>query len=55
MTSADLAVLVQRAAHGVTVRVTDPDNPGDGDGRGAAVRHANRHPATGTRQGHRER
>ena len=29
MTSADLAVLVQRAAHGVMVRVTDPDNPGE--------------------------
>ena len=55
ITSADLAVLVQRAAHGVTVRVTDPDNPGDGDGRSAAVRRPNRHPATGTRQGHRER
>jgi hypothetical protein len=33
MTSADLAVLVQRAAHGVMVCVTDPDNPGEGDGR----------------------
>ncbi len=33
ITSADLAVLVQRAAHSVTVRVTDPDNPCDGDGR----------------------
>ena len=33
MTSADLAALVQRAAHRVAVRVTDPDNPANGDDR----------------------
>ncbi len=38
MTSADLAVLVQRAVLGVTVRVTDPDNPGDSDSDGRVLR-----------------
>jgi hypothetical protein len=33
ITSTDLAVLVQRAAHGVTLTVADPDNPDDGHGR----------------------
>ena len=33
ITAADLAVLVQRAARAVTLTVTDPDSPGDGDGR----------------------
>jgi hypothetical protein len=33
MTSADLAMLVQQAAHGVDARVTDPDNPANSDGR----------------------
>src|ERR1700757_5013540 len=33
ITAADLAVLVQRAARAVTLTVTDPDNPDDGDGR----------------------
>jgi hypothetical protein len=32
ITATDLAVLVQRAAHAVTLTVTDPDSPGDGDG-----------------------
>ncbi len=32
ITAADLAVLVQRAARAVTLTVTDPDNPDDGDG-----------------------
>jgi hypothetical protein len=31
ITATDLAVLVQRAAHAVTLTVTDPDNPDDGD------------------------
>ena len=33
ITAADLAVLVQRAARAVTLTVTVPDSPGDGDGR----------------------
>jgi hypothetical protein len=33
ITSADLAVLVQQAGHRVAVRVTDPDNPANSDGR----------------------
>ena len=33
ITATDLAVLVQRAARAVTLTVTDPDSPGDGDGR----------------------
>ena len=33
ITATDLAVLVQRAARAVTLTVTDPDNPGDGDSR----------------------
>jgi hypothetical protein len=33
MTSADLAALVQQAAHGVIVRVVDPENPANRDGR----------------------
>jgi hypothetical protein len=33
ITAADLAILVQRAAGAVTLTVTDPDSPGDGDGR----------------------
>ena len=33
ITAADLAILVQRAARAVTVTVTVPDSPGDGDGR----------------------
>jgi len=33
ITAADLAILVQRAARAVTLTVTDPDSPGDGDGR----------------------
>jgi hypothetical protein len=32
ITATDLAVLVQRAARAVTLTVTDPDSPGDGDG-----------------------
>ena len=33
ITAADLAVLVQRAARAVTLTVTDPERPGDDDGR----------------------
>ena len=33
ITATDLAVLVQRAARAVTLTVTVPDSPGDGDGR----------------------
>ena len=33
ITAADLAILVQRAARGVTLTVADPDGPCDGDGR----------------------
>ena len=32
ITAAELAVLVQRATRAVTLTVTDPDRPGDGDG-----------------------
>ncbi|CAN5277900.1 plasmid replication initiator protein [soil metagenome] len=38
ITSVDLAALVQQAAAGVTVRVTDPDNPDDPDGGGRVLR-----------------
>jgi hypothetical protein len=57
ITSADLAVLVQRAAHGVAVCVTDPDNPGDsaGDERvlrfGAQTDTQPLQPASGTGTG----
>jgi len=57
ITSADLAVLVQRAALGVTVRVTDPDNPGDSDGDGRVLRFGAQtdtqplQPASGTGSG----
>jgi hypothetical protein len=37
-TSVDLAALVQQAAAGVTVRVTDPDNLGDTDSDGRVLR-----------------
>ncbi len=33
VTATDLAVLVQRAARAVTLTVTDPERPGDGEGR----------------------
>ncbi len=33
ITATDLAVLVQRAARAVTLAVTDPHGPDDGDGR----------------------
>jgi hypothetical protein len=33
ITATDLAVLVQRAARAVSLTVTDPQHPGDGDGR----------------------
>lgn len=33
ITAADLVVVVQRAAHAVTLTVTVPERPGDGDAR----------------------
>jgi hypothetical protein len=57
ITSLDLAALVQQAAAGVTVRVTDPDpdKPGDGDGRvlrfGAQTDTQPLQPASGTEIG----